>query len=549
MKIAIGALALALTGIPAARAQQYTISAFAGGAPPTTPIAGNLAPIGSPARGAFDRSGNFYFAAANFVFRLDAASTLTLVAGNGQFGYSGDDGPAVDASFSGPTDVAVDAGGNVYIADGGNQRIRMVSPAGIITTFAGNGTAGFSGDGGPASGAQVSYPYGLTADAAGNVYISDGSNRVRKVSTKGIITTFAGNGTAGFAGDGGPAIDAELNTPAGLRVDAAGNLYIADFWNNRIRRVSPAGVITTVAGNGSQAYSGDGGLATAASLNQPGGLDLDSSGNLYIADSFNSRIRVVSTAGIIDTVTGNGTAGFSGDGGAASSAEINYPEGVAVDPSGNVYISDSGNDRVRKITAAGIIGTAAGDGYTYSIDGGPASSALLYQPTGLALDAAGNVYIADANFHRIWKVSTAGIITTAAGTGFVGYSGDGGPAASAQLNTPTGVALDAAGNMYIADTGNGRIRKVSAADGTIATIAHTSSAGIGSGPVAGLPQGIAVDGGGNVYFADELVSIPIILPGPFLRARRTVGPGYAGYTTVSKIAPAGSFRCACDQRR
>ena len=217
--------------------------------------------------------------------------------------------------------MAVDASGNLYIADTGNNRIRKVSATGIITTVAGNGSAGYSGDGGPATSAQLDGPEGVAVDGSGNLYIADTcNNRIRKVSATGIITTVAGNGSAGYSGDGGPATSAQLSLPAGVAVDGSGNLYIADSGNNRIRKVSATGIITTVAGNGSPGYSGDGGPATSAQLNQPAGVAVDASGNLYIADSSNNRIRKVSATGIITTVAGNGFDGYSGDGGPATSA-------------------------------------------------------------------------------------------------------------------------------------------------------------------------------------------------------------------------------------
>jgi sugar lactone lactonase YvrE len=226
-----------------------------------------------------------------------------------------------------------------------------VSTSGTITTFAGNGTQGFSGDGGPATSAGLSYPGGVAVDAAGNLYIADTSNhRVRKVSTSGTITTVAGNGTFGFSGDDGPATNATLSYPTEVAVDAVGNLYIADTGNLRVRKVSASGTITTVAGNGIYGFSGDGGPATNASLVIPRGVAVDAVGNLYIADYGNSRVRKVSSWGTITTVAGNGSPGFSGDGGPATSAALGYPRGVAVDAAGNLYIADTDNNRVRKVS-------------------------------------------------------------------------------------------------------------------------------------------------------------------------------------------------------
>ena len=335
----------------------------------------------------------------------------------------------------------------------------------IITTIAGNGTTGYSGDGGAATSAELNTPSGVTVDGTGNIYIADYSNnRVRKVSTSGIITTVAGNGKAGYSGDGGPATSAELFNPTGVAVDGLGNIYIADKYNNRIRKVSTSGTISTVAGNGKAGYSGDGGSATSAELFNPTGVAVDGLGNIFIADRNNNKIRKVSASGIISTVAGGGHNGL-GDGSAATNAVLKSPYCVAVDSSGNIYIADGDNLRIRKVSISGIINTVAGNGTAgYSGDGGPATSAELGVQAGVAVDDSGNIYLVDYNNIRIRKVSTSGIISTVAGNGTTGYSGDGGPATSAELNYPNGVAVDGSGNIYIADYYNQRIRKVSIND-------------------------------------------------------------------------------------
>jgi sugar lactone lactonase YvrE len=335
------------------------------------------------------------------------------------------------------------------------------SAHGVITTVAGNGTPGYSGDAGPATGAEFNYPIGVAFDASGNLYIADAANnRVCKVDRAGVITTLAGNGTPGYSGDAGPAIWAELNYPMGLTLDASGNLYIADAENNCIRKVDRTGVITTVAGNGTQGYSGNG-PAVDAELNQPTGVAVDRAGNLYIVDNQNFCIRKVDTRGMITSDAGTGTQDYSGDGGPAVDAGLNCPAGVAVDRAGNLYIADARNNRIRKVDANGMITTVAGNGRQgYGGDGGPATSAELNYPAGMAFDADGNLYIADNGNNRIRKVDTSGLITTVAGNGTQGYSGDGGPATGAELNYPAGIALDASGNLYIADIKNNRIRKV-----------------------------------------------------------------------------------------
>jgi sugar lactone lactonase YvrE len=337
-----------------------------------------------------------------------------------------------------------------------------VNPAAIIKTVAGNGTSALSGDHGSAAGAGLSEPFGVAVDAAGNLFIADtANNRVREVDTSGIIITVAGDGVGGFSGDGGRATSASLNTPTGVALDAAGNLYVADTFNNRVRKVDSAGVITTVAGNGEARFSGDGVAATSSSLRAPFSVAVDAAGNLYIADTSNHRIRKVDSSGIITTVAGDGRERFSGDGGKATSASLNFPIGVTVDRVGNLFITDQSSQRIRKVSAAGVITTVAGNGReSFSGDGGRATLASLNLPTGMAVDTAGNLYIADTSNHRIRKVSTAGIITTVAGNGIGGFSGDGGAPTSASLHLPGGVAVDSPGNLYVADTFNNRIRQV-----------------------------------------------------------------------------------------
>ncbi len=347
----------------------------------------------------------------------------------------------------------------------------------IINTVAGNGYlsgswggGGYSGDGGQATAAELWGPNGLTLDVSMNIYVADLTNqRIRKINTSGIISTVAGNGYAGFSGDGGPATNAEIYNPAAVIVDTAGNLYISDLYNSRVRKVDVSGIITTIVGNGISGFSGDGGPATAAEINAFG-LALDASGNIYIADCGNQCIRKVAKSGIISTVAGNTVNGFSGDGGQATAAELYCPIGVALDASGNIYIADECNDRIRKVNTSGIITTIAGGGSTGLGDGGLAINAELYYPYGVALDGLGNVYIADLDNERIREVNTSGIITTVAGNGYGApssgrFSGDGGQATSAELWGPHGVALDVANNLYISDAGNDRIRKVTSITG------------------------------------------------------------------------------------
>ena len=321
---------------------------------------------------------------------------------------------------------------------------------------------GSSGDGGVATSATLNAPRGVSVDISGNVYVTDNvNNKIRMVTSTGIITTIAGTGIAGFSGDGGAAIFAQLNNPTGVSVDISGNVYIADYYNNKIRMVNSAGIITTFAGTGAQGSSGNGGAATSAQLYGPNGVSVVISGNVYIAENGNNKIRMVTSAGIITTIAGTGTYGSSGDGGAATSAQLASPTGVSVDKSGNVYISDNDNFKIRKVTSTGIITTIAGTGAKGSSgDGGAATSAQFNYAYAVSVDLSGNVYITDTVNHRIRMVASTGIITTIAGTGIPGSSGDGGAATSARLNYPHGVSVGISGNVYVVDNGNNKIRMV-----------------------------------------------------------------------------------------
>jgi len=532
---------------------------------------------------------------------------------------------ATSAQLHDPFGVAVDSAGNLYIADFGNNRIRKVSN-GVITTVAGNGTAGFSGDNGSATSAQLYNPVGVALDSAGNLYIADGGNfRIRKVSN-GVITTVAGNGTPGYGGDNGPATSAQFYGLSAVAVDSAGNVYIADSGNDRICVLTPvssctysvsptapqvsgsggnlivsiqtgasclwavsglpgwitvsgatsgvgsaavtlvvspntgaarsgtisvAGVsvtttqaaagsafgqtytISTVAGNGTgtDGFSGDNGPATSAGLDACG-VSVDPAGIYYIADCDDNRVRKV-TNGVITTVAGSGNPGFSGDNGPAASAQLNDPWGVAVDSADNLYIADTNNDRIRKVTN-GVITTVAGSGNLgFSGDNGPAASAQLYVPAGVAVDPAGNLYIADLRNSRVRKVSN-GVIITVAGNGVCcDFSGDNGPAASAQLYFPQGVAVDPGGNLYIADTRNNRIRKVT--NGVITTVAGSGNPGFSgdNGPAASaqlyVPAGVAVDSAGNLYIADTGNSrIRKVTNGVITTVAGSGNPGFSG---------------------
>jgi RHS repeat-associated protein len=489
--------------------------------------AATSARLNAPAGLAMDSAGNIYIAdiVNNCVRKVTAAGVITTIAGGPAGGYGGDGGPASLAQLEQPQGVALDGSGNLYIADWGNNRVReIIAKTSVIITVAGNGTAGYTGDGGPGASAELNAPAGVAVDVSGNVYIADSNNNVVRelfVST-GNIGTIAGNGTGGYAGDSGPATGAELFSPQAVAVDSAKNVYIADTFNSVIRKVTAAtGVITTVAGSANYGYSGDNGPATSAELFDPEGVAVDGAGNIYIDDAANNRVRKVTVStGIITTVAGNGSLNFSGDGGQATSAALNYPYGVMVDASKNIYIADTNNNRIRKVTAStGIITTIAG-GTSYAGNGGAATSALLAYPEGIRLDTSGDIFIVDTFNQVIREVAAStGLISTVAGNGTLGYSGDGGAATSAQLNDPDDVAIDSSGNLYIADTYNSCIRKVTAATKIITTFAgqcgldtFQNEFQVGdNGPATSAtlwnPNGIALDAAGNLYIADDHNSV------------------------------------------
>jgi uncharacterized protein (TIGR03437 family) len=565
-------------------------------------------PLGSSQGVTVDGAGNVYVSDAfnDIVARVTPDGNLTVVAGNGIGGFSGDGGPATHASLYAPTGVALDAAGNLYFCENLNYRVRRVSTDGTIRTIAGNGIQGYGGDNGPALNASIANVHGIVVAPDGSVLFSDwGNNRVRKISTNGIITTFAGNGNGTFAGDGGPATRASLLHPNGLSLDAAGNLWIADQNNGRIRKVAPDGTISTfgpaggcptgvaadgnggvyvgdpcqryiehftangqiikVGGNGSgiNEPSGDGGPATQASfeewsialandgnlwisgpdyghlyrispsgifsivagngnylyapdgtpavrgfLNGPTGVTFDASGNMVVADQYRNRLLKITPDGLLYTIVGNHRGGNSPDNIPAADTTLDAPSRVKFDSGGNLYIADQNHQRIRKIDPNGLITTVAGDGNAgFSGDGGLATRASLGYPVGMAFDTAGNMFVADGENHRIRKVTPNGIITTFAGTGVAGFSGDGGPASKASFNHPSDLDFDNTGNMYVADDRNHRIRKITP-DGTVSTVAGNGfgrfSGDGGPATAASIyyPNDLYVAKDGSIYIAD-----------------------------------------------
>ncbi|MEI9977635.1 MAG: MBG domain-containing protein [Edaphobacter sp.] len=588
------------------------------------------AELGKPYQAVMDKAGNLYISEANNIIRkISADGVISTFAGTSSKtgAYAGDNGPAINALLNAPFGLALDKDGNLLIADELNEIIRKVNFAsGIITTIAGTqGKTGYTGDGGPATNATLHTPYGICADSSGNIYIADYANHVvRKVDATGTISTFAGTGTSGISGDGGPAINAELASPWAVSADAVGNIYISDYAGDVIRMVDTAGTIHAIAGTAkTPGVSGDGGPAISAEFTTPHNAISDGLGNLYIADEGNHLIRWIDANGIIHTIAGTitakstgptGTAGFDGDGSPGTAGELDFPYGLAIDSSNNLYSPDASNYRIRRLsmntvlpaTAVGTstaqnlfvqsstavtpntavvspaapaefmlgslsgcslgaplvantpcavpitfqpatpglqtaqiaftdgsgdvssiglsgigiapqvnfslaaISTIAGTGTAGSAgSSGSAIGAQVSAPRGGVIDSAGNVYFADSGNNIIRRIdAVTGKISTVAGVGTAGYAGDGASATSAQLRSPAKVIVDAAGNLYIADTGNNVIRYVSANTGFISTIAGTGTPGYtGDGGAAtsatlNHPQGLAIDIGGHIYVAD-----------------------------------------------
>jgi uncharacterized protein (TIGR03437 family) len=528
------------------------VNGFSGdGGNATSGLSSNPAELFEPFGVALDSSRNLYITEyGDSRIRKVAAGTgtangnLSTIAGNGTAGFAGDGSAATKAELNVPRGICIDSSGNIYVADWANNRLRKIGSDGNINTITGNGILSYSGDGGTATKAQLNTPGGVAIDAAGNIYIADTGNNVVRQVTKGVISTFAGTGTAGFAGDGSAANKAQLSGPQGVAVDSAGNVYIADSGNFRVRVVATNGNISTFAGSGSQGYAGDGGAATAAKFYLPGAVTTDKAGNVYIADFQGCVVRKVVASGTISTVAGTGGCGYGGDGGPATAALLNEPAGIGLDPSGNLYITQLGDNRVRMVSTNGIITTIAGNGADgYTGESVPALSSKLAAPNGVVADASGNVYISMAG-NRVMQVAAGGILATVAGTGAPGYTGDGGPAASALFNAPSGIALDSAGNFYIADASNNAIRMLvfSGYGNSVSSVVNGASGAKG----AIAPGEIVVIYGSNLgpqlLTPEQVVNnvVTTVLAGTRVLFNGTPAPVlYTWATQVSAVVPFG----------
>jgi sugar lactone lactonase YvrE len=456
------------------------------------------------------KSSNLTHSASWFLVLLLFGTSVNADSGLGPYPFKGigDGKKATEVILTLVDGVTVDSKGNLFISHRSKNRIRIVGKDGIITTIAGNGRAGFSGDNGPALKASLNFPAGLCHDQGGNLYVADRNNhRVRRIDLSGIITTIAGTGTPDWGGDGGPAVEAHLNYPSDLVCDGKGNLYISDRSNNRIRKVDSKGIISTIAGLGLPEFGGDFGPATEAFLKYPFGIDLDNRGNLYIADRGNNRIRKVDPQGIITTVAGDGTHFFAGDYGPATRASLAYPTDVVADNSGNLYIADRNNNRIRRVDPLGIMTTVMGIGrYEYNGDNEIASETSLHLPFTLALSRDGKLIIVDRNHFRIRSMDLKShSIATLAGNGNSWFRGDGGPGNGATLEFPSGMAADSKGNIIFSDKMHNRLRFIDP-KGFIFTLAGSGSQGNegDGGPVSEaslyLPDAMAVDQKDNIYF-------------------------------------------------
>jgi len=556
-----------------ALSQVYTIGVIAGTDRLMDGKPANTVPLRNPISVAVDAAGNVYIADMddNRIRKVSASGIITTVAGTGVPGYTGDRGPAANAQLNSPAGLAFDSSGNLLFADRGNYVIRRIAPDQTINTIAGTGSPGFSGEGGPALSARMQ-PYAVAVDAAGNIYVDDSSNyRIRKIDGQNNITTYAGTGQAGFSGaTNAPAASTPIGKTLGIAVDSTGNVYFSDTDNAIVWIVNTSGSMSTFAGAGQLGYTDNGEPATNE-LMVPTGLAFDSQGNLYISDVNLNRVIQINTSLIANTVVGNELPGFTGDKGPAIQASLYIPNALAFDSSGNLYIDDEGNRRIREVTdGLSTINTIAG---TDPHDGGPALQAFLDnpdgitrnssgvfavadssnaevrefmlggninaagqingEPSGVVFDSSGNLYVSDDE-PLVLKITPAGETMIVAGNSIATFAGDGQQATSASLNEPSGLALDAAGNLYIADFGNERVRVVNAATQVITTFAGNgnikASGDKGPAKSAGIdPLDLAFDTKGNLFVADFANNrVRMITPAGIITT--VAGTGLPGYT-------------------
>jgi hypothetical protein len=480
-----------------------TTLAGTAGLPGSSDGRGGAARFDRPEGVATDSGGNVYVAVQfnHTIRKITPAGVVTTLAGSAGFSGSAD-GTGSAARFNNPTGVAIDSGGYVFVADNDNDTIRKITPAGVVTTVAGSPGLIGSADG-TGSAARFKGPHGVATDSAGNVYVADQFNRtIRKITPAGVVTTLAG--LAGQSGSvDGPGSAARFADPRGTAADSAGNVYVADEFNYTIRKITPAGVVTTLAGFPRFPGSDDG-ARSAARFYSPQGVAVDSGGNVYVADQFNNTIRKITPAGVVTTLAGLASIG-SADG-TGTAARFNSPNGVAIDSGGNLYVADQSNYTIRKITAARVVTTFAGSAGQPGFADGTGDTARFGGARGTAVDSGGNVYVADQFYNTVRKITAAGVVTTLAGTAGLSGSADG-TGSAARFNSPQGVAVDSGLNVYVMDQNNHTIRKITAAGvvSTLAGSAGVSGSADGTGDAARFnrPIGAATDRSGNVYVSDQ----------------------------------------------
>ena len=470
---------------------------------------GAAARFNQPYGMAVDEAGNVFVADSwnNTIRKITSSGVVTTLAGSA-------DGTGDAARFATPRGVAVDGAGNVFVADLFNNTIRKITSSGVVTTLAGSAGSSGSADGTGAA-ARFSYPNGVAVDGAGNVFVADSDNNtIRKITSSGVVTTLAGSAGSYGSADGTGAA-ARFQLPSGVAVDGAGNVFVADNENNTIRKITPSGVVTTLAGSAAADWGSADGTGAAASFHWPDGVAVDGAGNVFVADTYNNTIRRITSSGVVTTLAGS--AGLSGSAdGTGAAARFNWPQGVAVDRAGNVLVADFHNNAIRKITSSGVVTTLAGTADSSGSTDGTGAAARFDTPYGVAVDGAGNVFVADYDNNTIRKITLSGVVTTLAGSAADSAGSADGTGAAGRFCGPNGVAVDGAGNVLVADYWNDTIRKVTPS-GVVTTLAGSaglsgSADGTGAAARFFLPVGVAVDGTGNVFVADGNNTIRKITP-------------------------------------